>query len=163
MSPLRRLCICVPGCSSAPLRVCASVSDTTSRPGSKPSGEEIIATLYTSKPTNPGPDASERVEERRRPQRVDCPIIVRTTSRLMRALAKYLLVVIEESASSDTGESERPGDLACSASCGQASGSACGGCMGDDRASDADTNRVQTLAGTAPVPFHSGHVARAHQ
>lgn len=34
---------------------------------------------------------------------------------------------------------------------------------GDDRSRYADANSVQTLAGTAPVPFQSGNYARAHK
>src|SRR5205814_9160771 len=34
---------------------------------------------------------------------------------------------------------------------------------GDDRTRYADANSVQTLAGTAPVPFQSGNFAKAHK
>jgi transposase len=34
---------------------------------------------------------------------------------------------------------------------------------GDDRGRYADANSVQTLAGTAPVPFQSGNYAKAHK
>lgn len=61
--------------------------------------DEIIATLRSGKHSNPLHAAPEIVEELRHPQVVASAVIVRAKSRLMLALAKHLLVVIEDIAS----------------------------------------------------------------
>ena len=94
---------------------------------------------------------------------------MRTKSRLMLSLVRQLLVVIEEIAAYDkeikrlflthpdnelwqslpgVGKRLAPRLLAE---------------WGDDRGRYVDANSVQTLAGTAPVPFESGNYARAHK
>jgi transposase len=131
--------------------------------------EEIMTTLHTGKHTNPVHAASEIVEELHRPQLVASAVLVRAKSRLMLSLAKQLLVVIEDIASYDkeiralflshkdqeiwnslprAGKRLAPRLLAE---------------WGDDRTRYTDANSVQTLAGTAPVPFQSGNYAKAHK
>jgi transposase len=63
--------------------------------------EEITATLRTGKHTNPTQVAPKIVEELRHPQLVANEVIVRAKSRLMLALVKQLLLVIEEIESLD--------------------------------------------------------------
>jgi transposase len=108
-------------------------------------------------------------QEVHRPQLQASEITVRTKSRLMLSLVKQLLVVIEEIAHYEkeiqklflthpdqslwrslpgAGKRLAPRLLAE---------------WGDDRSRYADANSVQTLAGTAPVPFESGNYARAHK
>jgi len=131
--------------------------------------EEITATLRMGKHTNPTRAAPKIFEELHRPQLVAKVVIVRAKQRLMLSLVKQLLVVIQEIASYDeairtlflthndqqiwrslprAGKRLAPRLLAE---------------WGDDRARYADANSVQTLAGTAPVPFQSGNYAKAHK
>jgi transposase len=131
--------------------------------------EEITATLRAGKHTNPTRAAPKIVEELHRPQLGANEVTVRTKSRLMLSLVKQLLLVIEDIASYEkaihtlflthedqeiwrslpgTGKRLAPRLLAE---------------WGDDRRRYADANSVQALAGTAPVPFQSGHYAKAHQ
>ncbi len=131
--------------------------------------EEITATLRTGKHTNPSKAAPKIFEELHCPQLVTTAVIVRAKQRLMLSLVKQLLVVIQEIASYDeairtlflthndqqiwrslprAGKRLAPRLLAE---------------WGDDRARYADANSVQTLAGTAPVPFQSGNYAKAHK
>jgi len=131
--------------------------------------EEITATLRTGKHTNPSKAAPKIFEELHCPQLVTTAVIVRAKQRLMLSLVKQLLVVIQEIASYDeairtlflthndqqiwrslprAGKRLAPRLLAE---------------WGDDRARYADENLVQTLAGTAPVPFQSGNYAKAHK
>src|SRR5260370_2036779 len=63
--------------------------------------EELIATLRTGKHTNPTQVAPKIVEELHRPHLVANAVIVRAKSRLMLALVKQLLVVIQEISSYD--------------------------------------------------------------
>ena len=131
--------------------------------------EEIMATLRRGKHSKPAQSAPKILEELHRPQLVALPVTVRTKSRLMLALVKQLLVVIEEIAHYDkeiatlflthpdheifeslprAGIRLAPRLLAE---------------WGDDRARYADASSVQMLAGTAPVPFQSGNFAKAHK
>jgi transposase len=131
--------------------------------------EEIIATLRTGKHTNPTQVAPKIVEELHRPQLVATQIMVRAKSRLMLSLVKQLLVVIQEIASYEkeirtlflthkdqeiwrslpgAGKRLAPRLLAE---------------WGEDRTRYADASSVQSLAGTAPVPFQSGNYAKAHK
>jgi transposase len=131
--------------------------------------EEITATLRTGKHTSPARVAPKIVEELHRPQLVANEVIVRAKSRLMLSLAKQLLVVIEDIATYDeeirtlflthkdqemwrslprAGKRLAPRLLAE---------------WGDDRTRYTDATSVQTLAGTAPVPFQSGNFAKAHK
>lgn len=131
--------------------------------------EEITATLRQGRFPNAAQTAVLIVEELHRSQLVASPITVRTKSRLMRSLARQLLVVIEDLASYEkeiqtlflthadhelwsslprAGKRLAPRLLAE---------------WGDDRTRYADASSVQTLAGTAPVPFQSGNYARAHK
>jgi transposase len=131
--------------------------------------EEVTATLRMGKHTSPTRVAPKIVEELHRPQLVASEVIVRAKSRLMRSLVKQLLVVIEDIATYDeeirtlflthkdqqlwrslprAGKRLAPRLLAE---------------WGDDRTRYTDANSVQSLAGTAPVPFQSGNYAKAHK
>ena len=131
--------------------------------------EEILATLRKGKHPRPRQAASTIWQEVPRPQLQASQSIVRTKSRLMLSLVKQLLVVVEEIAHYDkeiqalflthpdqplwrslpgAGKRLAPRLLAA---------------WGDDRTRYADANSVQTLAGTAPVPFQSGNFAKAHK
>jgi transposase len=131
--------------------------------------EEITATLRTGKHTNPRRVVPKILEELHRPQLKANEITVRAKSRLMLSLVKQLLVVIEDIASYD----EEISTLFLTQKDREIWGSLPGAGKrlaprllaewGDDRARYADANSVQTLAGTAPVPFQSGNFAKAHK
>ena len=131
--------------------------------------EEITATLRTGKHTNPTQVAPKIVEELHRPQLVASEVTVRAKSRLMLSLVKQLLVVIQEIASYD--EAIRPlflshPDQELWSSLPRAGKRLAPRLLaewGDDRSRYADGNSVQTLAGTAPVPYESGNYAKAHK
>src|SRR5438067_3475521 len=131
--------------------------------------EEITATLRTGKHTNPTQAAPKIVEELHRPQLVADPVIVRAKSRLMLSLVKQLLVVIQEIKSYD--EAIRPlflshDDQELWSSLPRAGKRLAPRLLaewGDDRSRYADAASVQTLAGTAPVPYESGNYAKAHK
>jgi transposase len=131
--------------------------------------EEITATLRTGKHTSPTRVAPKIVEELHRPQLVGSSVTVRAKSRLMLSLVKQLLVVIEEIATYDEAISTlflthpdheiwsslpREGLRLAPRLLAE---------WGDDRSRYADATSVQTLAGTAPVPFQSGNYAKAHK
>ena len=131
--------------------------------------EEITATLRTAKHTNPRHAAPNIVEELHRPQLVASPVIVRAKSRLMLSLVKQLLVVIEEIKSYDKAIrplflSHPDQDLWRSLpGAGKRLAPRLLAEWGDDRSRYSDGNSVQTLAGTAPVPYASGNYAKAHK
>src|SRR5262249_22313949 len=131
--------------------------------------EEITATLRLGKHTHPRKVAPKIFEELHRPQLVANEITVRAKSRLMLSLVKQLLVVIEDTAHYDKEISTlflthpdqqiwrslpRAGKRLAPRMLAE---------WGDDRARYTDANSVQTLAGTAPVPFQSGNFAKAHK
>jgi transposase len=131
--------------------------------------DEIIATLRTGKHTNPREVAPKIFAEVHRPQLVANQVIVRAKSRLMLSLVKQLLVVIEDIASYDKEISTlflihkdqemwsslpRAGKRLAPRMLAE---------WGDDRSRYANAGSVQTLAGTAPVPFQSGNYAKAHK
>jgi transposase len=131
--------------------------------------EQITATLRTGKHPNPSKVALKIVEELHRPQLVASEVIVRAKSRLMLALVKQLLVVIQEIKSYD--QAIHPLFLTHN---DQAIWSSLPGAgkrlaprllaeWGEDRSRYADASSVQALAGTAPVPFQSGNYAKAHK
>jgi transposase len=131
--------------------------------------EEILATLHKARHTTPTQVASEIVEELHRPHLVANSVTVRTKSRLMLSLVKHLLVVVQEIAGYE--KVVRPlfltqKDHEIWSSLPRAGSRLAPRLLaewGDDRTRYADANSVQELAGTAPVPFQSGHYARAHQ
>jgi transposase len=131
--------------------------------------EELTAILRTGKHTNPARVAPKIFAEVHRPQLVANQVIVRAKSRLMLSLVKQLLVVIEEIANYD--EAIRPlflthDDQEIWNSLPRAGKRLAPRLLaewGDDRARYADANSVQSLAGTAPVPFQSGNFAKAHK
>jgi transposase len=131
--------------------------------------EEITATERSGKHTSPTRVAPKIVEEVHRPQLVASDVTVRAKSRLMLSLVKPLLVVIEEIATYDEAISTlflthpdheiwsslpREGLRLAPRLLAE---------WGDDRSRYANANSVQTLAGTAPVPFQSGNYAKAHK
>jgi transposase len=131
--------------------------------------EEIIATLHAGKHTKPTQVAPKIFEELHRPQLVANQVMVRAKSRLMLALVKQLLVVIEEISSYDKQIrtlflthkdqeiwSSLPG-------AGKRLAPRLLAEWGEDRSRYADASSVQSLAGTAPVPFQSGNYAKAHK
>ncbi|HYL93486.1 MAG TPA: IS110 family transposase [Alphaproteobacteria bacterium] len=131
--------------------------------------EEITATLRMGKHTNPTQVAPKLVEELHRPQLVATEVIVRAKSRLMLSLVKQLLVVIQEIASYDEAirplflthpDHERWSSLP---RAGKRLAPRLLAEWGDDRSRYADATSIQTLAGTAPVPFESGNYAKAHK
>jgi transposase len=131
--------------------------------------EEITATLRIGKHTNPTQVAPKIFEEVHRPQLVASEVIVRAKSRLMLALVKQLLVVLEEIASYD--KAIRPLFLShpdqelwrSLPRAGKRLAPRLLAEWGDDRSRYADANSIQTLAGTAPVPYESGNYAKAHK
>ena len=131
--------------------------------------EEITATLQTSKHTRSTQLGPKIFEEMHRPHLVASEVIVRAKSRLMLSLVKQLLVVIEDIATYDEAISTlflthadqqmwrslpREGLRLAPRMLAEWS---------DDRSRYADATSVQTLAGTAPVPFQSGNYAKAHK
>jgi hypothetical protein len=131
--------------------------------------EEITATLRTGKHTNPKKVAANIFAEVHRPQLAASVITVRSKSRLMLALVKQLLVVIEEIANHDKQiktlflthkEQEIWSSLP---GAGKRLAPRLLAEWGDDRSRYADASSVQALAGTAPVPFQSGNYAKAHR
>ena len=131
--------------------------------------EEITATLRAGRHTNPRRVASKIFEELHRPQLEASAVTVRAKSRLMLSLVKQLLVLIEDIASYDEEISTffltHPDHELWSSlpRAGQRLAPRLLAEWGDDRARYADANSVQTLAGTAPVPFQSGNYAKAHK
>jgi transposase len=131
--------------------------------------EEITATLRAGKHSNPRRVAPMIVAELHRPQLVASPVMVRAKSRLMRSLVKQLLVVIEEIKSYDKAISTlflTHNDQELWSSLPRAGKRLAPRLLaewGDDRSRYADATSVQSLAGTAPVPFQSGNYAKAHK
>jgi transposase len=131
--------------------------------------EEITATLRAGGHTRPRQVAPKILEELHRPQLMAKEEIVRAKSRLMLSLVKQLLVVIEDLAPYDKEISAlfltHP-DQPLWSSLPRAAKRLAPRLLaqwGDDRGRYADANSVQTLAGTAPVPFQSGQYAKAHK
>lgn len=131
--------------------------------------EEITATLRAGGHTRPRQFAPKILEELHRPQLMAKEEIVRAKSRLMLSLVKQLLVVIEDLAPYDKEISAlfltHP-DQPIWSSLPRAAKRLAPRLLaqwGDDRGRYADANSVQTLAGTAPVPFQSGNYAKAHK
>jgi transposase len=131
--------------------------------------EEVMATLRMGKHTSPTRVAPKIVEELHRPQLVASPVIVRAKSRLMRSLVKQLLVVIEDIATYDEEirtlflthkDQEMWRSLP---RAGQRLAPRLLAEWGDGRTRYSDASSVQSLAGTAPVPFQSGNYAKAHK
>jgi hypothetical protein len=131
--------------------------------------EELTATLRAGKQTNPTRAAPKIFEEVHRPQLVAQQVIVRAKQRLMLSLVKQLLVVIADIATDDKEISPlfltqkdqeiwsslpRAGKRLAPRRLSE---------WGEDRARYADAPSVQSLAGTAPVPFQSGNDAKAHK
>jgi transposase len=131
--------------------------------------EEIEATLRKGKHPHPSSVAHLINEELRQPHLMATEVIVRTKSRLLLSLTKQLLVVIEDIAAYDkeihtlflTHEDQAiftslPG-------AGKRLAPRLLAEWGEDHHRYSGAESVQTLAGTAPVPFNSGHYAKAHK
>jgi transposase len=131
--------------------------------------EEITATLRASKYPKPRQAAPKIFAELHQPQLVANPITVRAKSRLMLSLVKQLLIIIEDLASYDAQISalflsHHDADVWRSLpGAGKRLAPRLLAEWGDDRGRYADANSVQSLAGTAPVPFQSGNYAKAHK
>jgi transposase len=131
--------------------------------------EEITATLRLGKHTNPTKAASEIFETLHRPQLVATELVVRAKSRLMLSLVKQLLVVIEEIAGYGKAISTlfltHPDHELWSSlpGAGKRLAPRLLAEWGEDRSRYADAASIQTLAGTAPVPYESGNYAKAHK
>jgi transposase len=131
--------------------------------------EELTATLRTGKHTNPRGVAPKMLEELHHPQLVANEVTVRAKSRLMLSLVKQLLVVVEDIASyekqiSTLCLSHQDHELWRSLPrAGKRLAPRLLAEGGDDRRRYADATSIQTLAGTAPVPFQSGNYAKAHK
>lgn len=130
---------------------------------------DITATLRQGKHPRAASVAPKIVEELQRPHLLASPILVRAKSRLMLSLVKQLLVVIEEIKGYDKAIrslflthddqslwSSLPG-------AGKRLAPRLLAEWGDERSRYATASSVQTLAGTAPVPFESGNYAKAHK
>jgi len=130
---------------------------------------ELTATLRAGKHPNPTKAAPKIFAELHRPQLVASEVMVRAKSRLLLSLVKQLLVVIEEIESLDKAIRPlflRHDDQELWRSLPRAGKHLAPRRLsewGDDRGRYADAASVQTLAGTAPVPFQSGHYAKAHK
>ncbi len=131
--------------------------------------DEITTTLRAGQHTNPSQVASKILAEVHRPQLVASEVIVRAKSRLMLSLVKQLLVVIQEIARYDKAISplfltHKDHELwSALPRAGKRLAPRLLAEWGDDRTRYANATRVQTLAGTAAVPFQSGHYAKAHK
>jgi transposase len=131
--------------------------------------EALTTTLRTATHTNPKAAALKIFAELHRPQLVAPEVVVRAKSRLMLSLVKQLLVVVEEIASYEAAINtlfltHRDHELWSSLpGAGKRLAPRLLAEWGEDRSRSADANSVQALAGTAPVPFESGHYAKAHK
>ncbi len=131
--------------------------------------EEITTTLQSGRHPNPRRVAAHILEEVHRPQLSANDITVRAKSRLMLSLGKQLLVVIEDIAAYDKEIrtlflTHSDQDIWTSLPrAGQRLAPRLLAEWGDDRSRYAHANSVQALAGTAPVPFQSGHFSKAHK
>jgi transposase len=131
--------------------------------------DEITTTLRAGKHTNPSQVAPKIFAEVHRPQLVASEVMVRAKARLMLSLVKQLLVVIQEIASYDKAIhtlflTHKDQDLWSSLpGAGKRLAPRLLAEWGEDRSRYADASSVQTLAGTAPVPFQSGNYAKAHK
>jgi transposase len=141
----------------------------TPQAASAASVAELTATLRSGKHTNPTKAAPKIFEELHRPHLVASEVTVRAKSRLLLSLVKQLLVVIQEIASYDKAISplfltHKDHELWSSLPrAGKRLAPRLLAEWGEDRSRYADAGSVQTLAGTAPVPFQSGNYAKAHK
>jgi transposase len=141
----------------------------TPQAASAASVAELTATLRSGKHTNPIKAAPKIFEELHRPHLVASEVTVRAKSRLLLSLVKQLLVVIQEIASYDKAIStlfltHKDHELWSSLPrAGKRLAPRLLAEWGEDRSRYADAGSVQTLAGTAPVPFQSGNYAKAHK
>lgn len=141
----------------------------TAEAAAKASSEEIITLLSKVRYPHPRLAAERIISELQRPALVASESMVRAKSRLMLALVKQLLIVIEEIKGYEeaitalflTHEDAtmwrtlpRAGKRLAPRLLSE---------WGDDRSRYGDASSIQMLAGTAPVPFQSGNFAKAHK
>jgi transposase len=142
---------------------------TTPQAAQAASTGEIETTLRAGKYPNPTQAARKIVAEAHRPHLIANEVTVRTKSRLMLSLVKQLLVVVEDIAAYDKAirtlflTHEDQVIFASLPGAGQRLAPRLLAEWGDDRTRYRDAESVQTLAGTAPVPFKSGNYAKAHK
>lgn len=131
--------------------------------------EELKVTLRQGKHHNPSVVARTIYAELRRPHLTAKEVTVRAKSRLMLSLVKQLLVVVEDIAAYDKEictlflTHEDQVIFASLPGAGQRLAPRLLAEWGEDRTRYRDAESVQTLAGTAPVPFKSGNYAKAHK
>jgi transposase len=131
--------------------------------------EEITALLKASKHPH-APQAARHIQEHlQHPQLVANQVIVRAKSRLMLALIRQLLPVLEDIKSYDKEIGAlflKHPDHELWQSLPRAAKRLAPRMLAewsDDRTRYIDAQSVQELAGTAPVPFQSGNFAKAHK
>lgn len=131
--------------------------------------EDLKATLRKGKHHNPSVVANTIYAELRRPHLSAKDMTVRTKSRLTLSLVKQLLIVVEDIAAYEKEIStlflthEDQAIFASLPGAGKRLAPRLLAEWGDDRARYQDAESVQTLSGTAPVPFNSGNYAKAHK
>jgi transposase len=131
--------------------------------------EALATALRAAKHPNPKTAAHKIFEELHRPQLEASEVVVRAKSRLMLALVKQLLVVVQEIATYEKAIrplflTHRHHELWSSLpGAGRRLAPRLLAEWGQDRSRYADAGSVQALAGTAPVPFASGNYAKAHK
>jgi transposase len=141
----------------------------TPQTASAASIQDLEGTLRKGKHHNPSVVARTIHEALHQPHLIAKDTTVRTKSRLMLSLVKQLLVVVEDIAAYDKEIRTlflTPEDQAIFASLPGAGKRLAPRLLaewGDDRTRYQDAESVQTLAGTAPVPFSSGNDAKAHK
>lgn len=131
--------------------------------------EDLALTLRKGKHSNPSVVARTIHAELRRPHLSAKEMTVRTKSRLALSLVKHLLIVVEDIAAYEkeihtlflTHEDQEI--FASLPGAGRRLAPRLLAEWGDDRTRYQNAESVQTLAGTAPVPFSSGNYARAHK
>ncbi len=141
----------------------------TPQAASAASIEDLERTLRKGKHHNPSVVARTIHETLHRPQLEASDLTVRTKSRLMLSLVKQLLIVVEDIAAYDKEirtlflTHEDQAIFASLPGAGKRLAPRLLAEWGDDRTRYREAESVQTLAGTAPVPFKSGNYAKAHK
>lgn len=130
--------------------------------------EQITATLHQGNHPNPTTAAQEILEDLHRPHLVANAVTVRAKARLMVALTKHLLVLVEEIARDEKEIqalflTHKDHDLWTSLpGAGRRLTPRLLAEWGEDRGRSLNATSVHMLAGTAPAPSESGTDANAH-
>jgi transposase len=141
----------------------------TPQTASAASIQDLEATLRKGKHHNPAVVARIIHQAVHQPQLIARDITVRTKSRLMLSLVKQLLVVVEDIAAYDKAihtlflTHEDQAIFASLPGAGKRLAPRLLAEWGEDRTRYQNAESVQTLAGTAPVPFSSGTYAKARK